>query len=78
MVKPVPTKAFLQPAKAAEVGGGKSSILTANSKCPSIYDFKLVWKGFLGTASVNKVQLTRVVKVGTMLNFHLNWFHKFS
>ena len=37
-----------------KVGSGEYSILTAKTEWPSIYDIKLVWKGFLGTASADK------------------------
>ena len=37
-----------------KIGSGKYTILAVKDKWPSIYDFKLVWKGFLGTASANK------------------------
>ena len=63
---------FLHYSNSRKTGSAKCSILTANSEHPFIYEFKLVRKGFLGTACADEVQLTRVGEVGTVLSFNYN------
>ena len=46
---------FLHYSSPRKVGSRKYSTPTTKTKQPSFYHFKLVWKGFLGAASADKV-----------------------